>query len=516
LVGFVDYGCAFANRQFWSNSDELRIAALWDQQDNDRPAPPASRRPLGWTKEIRFGYGRVVRKSELAAYVAQFRSKQGSVDEATCYSYAQYEPVLRAATHGTHIMDVATGHPDPLRHLAGKSPADSPHEAAIAFVQLPRYRGGAQVAGLLKAQLLDAVHFIAGLRAHGQRAIVNASYGSYCGPHDGSSILELALDELIGKSVDSGREPRLSVVIPAGNASELGCHAQVLIGSLQRQSIAWSNVPDDPSDSFAEIWIPAGASARVRVTPPGLESVQSQWVEASRALRLQKNGQTIAMLIHAARPCQSLDGSLVLFATRSTSGSRSAPYGSWRIEIENTGSGPVVIDAWCERDDPVFGTEGGPRQARFESHVERTGTLNSIAHGRRTIVVGGCDVSSGASSRLPGKVSSVSSSGPGRGRGARQRHAPVKREPAKNGPEVLAPCDMGLDEPGLPGAAVPSGDQVRLMGTSVAAAAYTRWLLEHPGTKGLPPIKGGKPPRRPAQPGRDPHPDDEELIPRIP
>jgi hypothetical protein len=517
VIGFIDYGCAFVNRQFRARDHSIRTHALWDQQGNVRDGPPSPRRPLAWQRSTRFGYGRNVNAQALTDYAVQFGSLAATLDEGTCYRYAQYEPVLRAATHGTHVMDIATGNPNPLSHHP-LNPATQPHEAAIAFVQLPRYRYGQQISGLLKAQVLDAAHFIASLRSKDMPAFINLSYGSYCGPQDGSSILELALDDLVERSGPEEEPSRLHVVVPAGNASTLGGHAQVLVGSLQRQTISWLNMANDPSESFVELWVPEGANVRVRATAAGMTPAIGDWVTKGQALRLDSGGQSVAMLIYSARPCQTVpgQGAMILFATLATSGPSAAPHGLWRIEVENLGSNPVLVDAWCERDDPVFGTEGGPRQCRFESHVERTGTLNSIAHGRRTVVVGGYDVHAGSTVQQPGPVSSMSSSGPGRGLPGRLRHPPDNNGKAKNGPEVLAPCDLGLADPGLPGAAVHSGDQVRMLGTSVAAAAYMRWLVDKvllpPAAKAAA-VAASCPP---AIPGRDPHPDDCEPIPRVP
>jgi hypothetical protein len=45
LVGFIDHGCAFANRQFTTDNGASRVAVLWNQQEERRPArhpaPPA-------------------------------------------------------------------------------------------------------------------------------------------------------------------------------------------------------------------------------------------------------------------------------------------------------------------------------------------------------------------------------------------------------------------------------------------------------------------------------------------
>jgi hypothetical protein len=189
-----------------------------------------------------------------------------------------------------------------------------------------------------------------------------------------------------------------------------------------------------------------------------------------------------------------------------------APYGEWRIEIQNAVASSTVVNAWCERDDPVFGNEAGPRQSQFTDHIEKTGTLNSIAHGRRTIVVGGYDLHTAGASIEEGPISRMSATGPGRGLSGRDRHPSVPGTAAKRGPEVLAPCSLGFGDEGIAAAAVLTGDQVRLTGTSVAAAALTRYVVE----AGFVVPKLCKPRPLPSIPGREPHPDDNLGMPRLP
>ena len=189
-----------------------------------------------------------------------------------------------------------------------------------------------------------------------------------------------------------------------------------------------------------------------------------------------------------------------------------APYGLWQMEVENSASNAVLVDAWCERDDPVFGNEAGPRQSRFIDNVERTGTLNALAHGRRSIVVGGYVLHDTAGAISEGPVGPMSGTGPGRGLQGRQRHPSQNGIAGVDGPEVLAPCDSGLED-GLAAAAVLSGDEVRLAGTSVAAARYTRAYIDN--AFSVPP--GKPPPRGPTLvPGRDSHPDEALCTPRLP
>lgn len=233
--------------------------------------------------------------------------------------------------------------------------------------------------------------------------------------------------------------------------------------------------------------------------------------------RMERDSKTAALLIATSKPCQSESGTLLLMAVAPTSlrdGRNTAPYGVWTLEIENAGRGSVLVNAWCERDDPVFGNEAGPRQSQFVDHIEKTGTLNSIAHGRKTIVVGGYEVHDFATGAFPGPIAPMSGTGPGRDLAGRSRHPSEDGEEAERGPQVMTPCTLGLGEEGIGAAAVLSDDQAKLSGTSVSAAYYTRLLIENNFVRPVPSRHRRVPPT--AMPGRDPHPDDDEDIARLP
>lgn len=524
LVGFIDYGCAFLHQSFRDSKGKGRVQHLWNQQVEDSTLPAGGRKALAWRPNGRFACGNEVDAAALLSFSNQYQTV-GGLDELACYRDADYEPIRRCATHGTHIMDVATGFPDPTLHRRNQG---SLHEASIVFVQLPRLVGSTQVSGLLRAQVLDAAHYIAGHLSVDYRGVINLSYGSNCGPHDGSSILERGLDELIEghirrKDDDTPPVQHLHMVVPSGNALDRSVHAQLHLRTGEVDTLRWEVMPDDPSDSFVELWVPYPQTAEtpepptilVRAIPPG--GTPSGWVEPGRATRLEYGGNTVAMLICAAVPCQSESGAMTLLALAPTSADSDrapAPYGEWRIEIRNASRGSLLVNAWCERDDPVFGNEGGPRQAQFNSHIEKTGTLNSIAHGRKTIVVGGYEAHDFAARAHEGPVAPMSGTGPGRDLPGRARHPTSGSGAAARGPQVLTPCLLGLGEDGIAGAAVLSGDQLNLTGTSVSAACYTRAFIKagfNPPSQR--PVKSATP--KPF-PGRDLHPDDGEGIDRVP
>lgn len=507
LVGFVDHGCAFLHTQLRDGANDSRIWALWDTHDvpqSDIPAPA-----LAWTPDKRFGVGRTTNGAAIKAHIAN-HSTAGMLDERHAYVCSGYPPIEdRFATHASHVMDVATGYPDPTRHVGGNAQR---HAHKIVFAQLPRIVQGEQVSGLLRAQVLDAVHFVAMHLGPHQRGVINLSYGSNAGPHDGSSILERALDELLDAHRDGGGAQRLHLAVPSGNAADAALHAQVTLSPGQSEALVCEVGPDDPSASFVEVWAPSANALKVRVAAP--DGAQSAWVGAGRAQRLDLDGKPVALLVAAGQPCQSGRGALWLLAlapTSSRSDQPAAKCGDWTIELLNSDSSAVEVHAWCERDEPVFGNEAGPRQARFAGErVSATGTLNSIAHGELTTVVGGYLVHDTPDEMNEGPVASMSGTGPGRGLSGRDRNAV---QSGLSGPQVLAPCSLWLGDEGFPAAAVLSEDTVRLTGTSVATAFWTRRCIEsgfRPPTTRFPPGYVGP------IPGREEHPDDSWNHPRVP
>ena len=95
----------------------------------------------------------------------------------------------------------------------------------IVAVHLPR-RGVADTSGsALKVQVLDALHYIVERAGPQADVVVNLSYGTMAGPHDGQHDPREAIDELVATA-----RGRLTVVLPAGNSYEARCHAVFQLG----------------------------------------------------------------------------------------------------------------------------------------------------------------------------------------------------------------------------------------------------------------------------------------------
>jgi hypothetical protein len=496
LVGFIDFGCAFAQQRFMHSpvSRGTRLIALWNQQVEPYAPPSPGRKALNWRPPALYGYGLDVKKVDLDGYMTQFSATGklgGRLDEEACYRWARYEAVRQYATHGTHVMDVAVGRPNPLRHRLTRPPPSippMPDDTPLAFVQLPQRMDGRPIAGLLRAQVLDALRYLESLLAKNAEAVFNLSYGGYCGPHDGSSILEGAMDELIARHKGTSDRRRVQIVIPTGNALDQALHGQLRLPTNGSETLHWNTLADDPSDSFCEIWLPEGADIEFTVTPPG-PAAAAQAVMKGQAWRLDdEDKNAVAAAVFAPAVCQGELGTMLLLAVAPSVMKATvpcAPAGCWIIGLRNRGSGPVIVDAWCERDQPLFGTEGGPRQAYFSNHVEPTATCNAIAHGYETLAVGGYVMHIEAPASRPpaglvtGPPAAYSGTGPGRGLPGRQRHPQQSTIAPRKAPDLMAPSDDGAGRSGIAASAVLYDETVRLSGTSIAAAAVTRYIVKN-------------------------------------
>jgi hypothetical protein len=506
IIGFIDYGCGFAHPRFQRSGPvfDTRVLAIWNQA-GAAPLPPIaagrpSPLPLDWRVPPDFGHGvEVHRRTDPARrhvalglndFAQQFMH-QGRLMESACYRHAQYDAVQgRDWTHGTWLMDIATGHPDPLRQsTATPAAADgAPHEADIVFVQLPRHLGGRTVGGLLRAHVLDALRYIASFAGADIDVVVNLGYGGYAGPHDGRSLLEQAIDSLLDEVPNAGR---FQVVVAAGNQREGQLHAVAEVPAGGAATFHWHNLPDDPSDSFVEIWLPQRDTFDIRVRAPGMAEFSANLPSGTAAMLTRRD--CVAALVFPEQACQSDQGAMALLAvapTRPGAGRAVAPYGRWEIEVCNLHWQTQTVHAWCERDEPAPGSDGDPRQGRFGpgvgSGVGTDQTLNSIAHGWRTVVVGADDGL--------GKALRSSGVGPRRGEPVARQAAggQVTGGPAAEGSGLggsasaalpagvtdMAPSDERPGVPGLAACSLLGGDSVRNRGTSVAAAVQTRRIIE--------------------------------------
>jgi hypothetical protein len=291
--------------------------------------------------------------------------------------------------------------------------------------------------------------------------VVNISYGGQAGPHDGSGMLERALDALLLERPDN-----FAIVLSAGNAKGQACHAHRVVRPDHSGLFGIQVAERDATDTFIECWYPLKDKQpqdllRCRVRAEG--GPWSAWVDAGQQAELRNaRGEVVALLHHVLNPPNG-DGGMVLLAlaptvTRNESADPTAPTGRWALECvlrEGAAGSAVRVDAWVERDDPGAQGAGALTWLEGVDVADAEDCLSNIAGGKHTVAVGGYCRSTGIS--LP--YSSTS---------------PTKRDLDRL--FVRAACEDSEDLPGFTAAAVRSLESHRMNGTSVAGPVLARRL----------------------------------------
>ncbi len=483
LVGVIDDGIAFAHRRFRSvDGMHTRLHAFWGQ-DLDGTLNPGP-----WPSG-----GRILTDNDIDT--ALKNSAVGTMlDEDAVYrrvglAYGRpgHKSWGRRCGHGTAVTDIAAG-------LDGDEVLST--SPSIAAVQLPIAVTIDSTGGLLSSYAVDGLQWImkcadtlkpANLPA--MPTVVNLSYGTLAGPHDGTGMLASAIDEKIRLCRVAGK--KLSVVLPSGNGHLSQTHAVTVLKAdgISISTLRWRVLPDGKTPSFVEVWLPNGTLGReveIQVTTP--TGHVSGWIRENDPVYRWPTNATPLLWIRYRSGTPTRRRKRILVAVYPTAavqqGDRVAPSGSWQIALRTTGNTDRVVDAFIRRNDTPAGFPVRGRQSRFEdahyletrydargrleesdsgqSAVRRMGTISDIASGKLTVVAGGFRGSNLSTARYSaGGPTLVPASGP-----------PWPR----TGPDALLLSEQSHALQGILAAGTRTGSTVALNGTSIAAPQITRWI----------------------------------------
>lgn len=495
VLGLIDGGLAFANDAFLQAAScksgagrRARTRFFWRQ--DARGVGPA---PHG------LGYGHEVRGAEIEN-VIEANVHGGLVDEEAVYRHFQLTDLQKFANHGTHVMDLACGPRAVVAGIANLPPGydappnwapanDPASRADLVAVQLDWSNVLDTSGGSMNVSILDALMYILSCCADDADLVVNVSWGTLAGPHNGTSVLEAALDQLMQL-----RRRKLQIVLPAGNGYQDRLHANATLAAGKSIGLNWKVEPGDSTQSFLELWMPADASRlQVEVQPPG-GSPAARLHPGQSLMWADQTGRAVAASIFPHSVATGRDATCALLALAPTfafSGKvATSPAGIWRVTVTNTGASPATVDAYIERDDVALGQRTGARQSHLEDElydtsgnphsfedvpvptsqqlaatlIRRSGTFNSIATGKHTTTVGGM--------RLVGQ-----------GWAQWSLYSPRRADPDAERPQregvVRIPDRMTIGDEntvllGLSASGTFSGSTVRLVGTSGCAPLVAR------------------------------------------
>ncbi|RME43699.1 MAG: hypothetical protein D6791_14835, partial [Chloroflexi bacterium] len=217
IVAIVDSGIDWQHGDFKDAQGHSRILEIWDQTAQ-RGTPPAG-----------YDYGNLCTRSQ--------------IDQAQCTE-------TDTEGHGTHVAGIAAGNglsTNPARYV-GVAP-----EADLLVV-----KDSGRDAGIL-----DAWNYIVSrARALGRPVVINNSFGSHGGAHDGTAALEKAIDQLSGNGV--------IFVVAAGNEGNDPIHAAGTLRPGETANITYTFPEPSPLNvSEADIWYNQADAISTSVIAPG-------------------------------------------------------------------------------------------------------------------------------------------------------------------------------------------------------------------------------------------------------
>ena len=264
---------------------------------------------------------------------------------------------------------------------------------------------------------------------------VNLSLGAYGGPHDGTAIVDGAMDELVVKSAPTQITPIAATGNTAGTRRDpsnwrgprlpSGIHATGTWKEDQPLTYTLRMPPDKAEDTFLEIWfdreLPPRSPIKVSLEgPDGRTIVQKGFFSRLSAVSRNRNRFKNHGILFFRKVSQSSAKvnnkvfwrSMVLIALAPTrgpenGGGRSVPAGDWTVTLALDSSvepikGQVVpvpdcrVDAWVERDDTWVGSRRGQQARLVNAHGEKAAvtdenTFTSLAHCNSVMCVGAID-----------------------------------------------------------------------------------------------------------------------------
>lgn len=501
IMAVIDDGIGIANERFQLHGNKTRAWYFWDMNTPPPVVAPPRRRP---------SFGRDHTKAELDALLQSFAQDEDRFYRSDAMGMIDTkriarQPIMYRRSHGTHVLDIAAGY-----DIAQPEQYAEARCRPIIAVQLPSFaiaeRSDVFMAPLLRKALIE-IHYQARLlsraiaKARGENPdrarllplVLNFSFGTTAGPHDGTGPMEEVIREFLGTYRSEAGKVECEAVIPIGNSYLWRGAAKPKVDETKSIEIPWRVQPDDKTASYMHIWLPATNTPRQRIRvaaiPPTNCQPKQTFSEVGKRLSWVVENQILAAIYHVFD--DNDDRALrehVVIALRPTEvellGEPVSPHGLWTIRIETPGLEPgEELDVRVRRDDSLFGQRPTGRQSYLDhpdyviyedsngrlrvsptqenSPVTRQGTFNAYGTTLEPLVVGGYRWSDGPSAVYSGAGPTIKRNG-------------LQQLP--DGPDLSAVSEVSPAFRGVLASGPLTGQFHSQSGTSVAAPAIAREL----------------------------------------
>jgi subtilisin family serine protease len=323
IVGIVDSGCDYTHPSFRRSDGTSRILMIWDQG----LTPQA-----GETSPAGFGYGVEYSNAQINAALLA----------ANPFASVRHRDDPNASFHGTHVTGIAAGDGSApgLGRPGGTFVGVAPEADIILVADSANGNEGLGTS----ANTLDGVNYVfQQAAARSQACAVNMSLGDNLGPHDGTSLLERGLDNLLGG-------PGRAFVKSAGNAGAAQIHAQGNVVGGATQDLRYNQPAGDTSPNQFDIWYEGGDTFRVSVIDPAGNATGV--VNVGSVANTTLAGGNTVRIDHRNNDAFNGDRRIFITVTRGTA-AQMLP-GNWTIRLRSvTSATGGRFDAWIQRGTVV-------------------------------------------------------------------------------------------------------------------------------------------------------------------
>ncbi|MCM1348291.1 MAG: S8 family serine peptidase [Firmicutes bacterium] len=283
VIGMIDSGLEYDHLAFRDEAGNCRIRRVWDQ-NSSRGASPEG-----------FDYG------------VEYTTPE-QIIAATYDTSQEY--------HASHTTGIAGGSDFKSNYYGIGVDAD------IVFVSFDQE----------DAHVADAINYIFRYADEvGKPCVINMSLGSHFGPHNGTSMLDQAIDQAVG--------PGRIVVGAAGNEGEFNIHASKTFTETdtQMKTMLTFNANQSHKIHYLEVWGDPGTDFDVNACV--VETLKGRIVANSRTATTKSGGENSAITVYEL-PEYGIGASIVIKAERNPVNDQ--PHASVQINVGEYNTGRLM------------------------------------------------------------------------------------------------------------------------------------------------------------------------------